>query len=192
MSLFSGCASTQRSRFYVLFPSQPKAEDIIKNDEARNAVIAIDKVKLPKHLNRPYIVTHISEYELNFSEFRRWGQDLDKNVRNVITDNISKILDSDKIAESRLAYSGEADYTVDIDVRSMSGTLGENAYLSARWRISKKGEEKSTDAKTGKYSVELKDSKYSSYIIAQSGMLADLSKDIAAAISDVTAKPKSK
>lgn len=191
VSLLSGCASTQPSKFYVLFPSQPKAEDVIKNDGVSNAVISIDKVRLPKHLNRPYIVTHVNEYELNFSEFRRWGQDLDKNVRTVVADNLSGILNSDKVAESQLSYSGDADYTVDIDIRSMSGTLGENAYLSARWRVSKKGEEKSTDVKTGKYTVELKDSKYSSYIIAQSKMLSDLSKDIAVTINE-TVQKKSK
>jgi uncharacterized lipoprotein YmbA len=178
LSLLAGCASTQRSRLYVLYPEKPAEGTVAKDAQIKNAVIAIDKVRLPKYLDRPLVITQVNEYEIEYSEFRRWAGSLDDNLRRVIALNVSQQLNTDKVAESKLTYSGNVDYIIDIDVLGMSGTLGKDAFLNVRWRTSESLDNKSLDVHTKRYTRKLKDSEYGTYIVAQSEMIAELSADI--------------
>jgi len=178
--LVSGCASTQKSTMYVLSPGcQPTASG---KNLLPGKVVGIMRVSVPRRINRPVIVTQKNQYELDFSEFRRWGEMPDENLRNTIRRNLSQLLNSDSIIDSRVELPNRADYNINIDVIDMSGELGKNAHLAVNWDIAKGNESKSTVVYTSDFSEKLTDSEYITYVAAQSRMVDKLSRDIADAL----------
>jgi uncharacterized lipoprotein YmbA len=60
-------------------------------------IIGVGPVDLAEYLNRPQIVTRVSNSEIHLSEFNRWAESLEENFSNVLAENLSVLLSSDKV-----------------------------------------------------------------------------------------------
>ena len=179
IALLTGCASTQQAKLYVLHSPQIKVEQAKSPAQVK---IVLNKVRLPKHLDRPSIMTHKNKSELHYSEFRRWASPLEDELTRVISLNLSQLLGSSTVASYRFISTEESDYVLDIEVMSMTGTLGKIAELTARWRIWAEKSGESSKIMVVSYAEVLEDSGYDTYVNAQSKMAMALSRDIAVAL----------
>jgi uncharacterized lipoprotein YmbA len=177
-ALITGCANTQRSNLYILYPAQTESKELAASAKLKESTIAIGKVSIPSYLERPLVVTKVNEHELSYSEFRRWAGSLRENIRHVVHLDIADSLSSDNVVESRLVYGSDTDYIIDINILDMSGTLGEKANLDVRWSIHSKAKDSKVITDTEHLSVELTQPGYDAYVIAQSRMLAELCNKI--------------
>jgi uncharacterized lipoprotein YmbA len=184
-TLLAGCANTQRSNLYILYPVQTESKSVTASDKLKNSIVAVGKVSLPDYLERPLVITQVNQHELVYSEFRRWAGSLRENIRHVVNINIAKTLGSNKIVDSKLIYGSDTDYIVDITVLEMNGTLGKTASLGVRWRIYQENHEKEAIIHTDHFSVELKEPGYDAYVIAQSRMFAELSNKISKTLTEI-------
>jgi uncharacterized lipoprotein YmbA len=97
--------------------------------------------------------------------------------------NLSQLLGSSNVTGSRSTLSTEHDYRIDIEILSMTGTLGKEATLVTRWRVSESGAENHGELRTTRYRTVLKaGTDYDAYVAAQSEMVMKLSKDISEAL----------
>ena len=178
----AGCASSAPSRFYVLSPLvSSKAESQALKDEGCIA-IGIGPVELPAYLDRPQIVTRVSENELNLAEFDKWAEPLKDNFSRVLVENLSTLLCADTISIFPWKGPTPIDYQVEVTVIRMDGNVGGNASLVARWAIFRENDRKMLLTRQSSFSRLLSSEGYKALVSAQSRAIADLSREIAEAI----------
>ena len=180
--ILSGCASTQPTRLYTLSTLAPRAPAA----PARTAMptVFIAPIQLPGHLDQPAIITQVDENELAFSDFHQWAEPLEGGLRHTLARNLGLHLKSDLIFADGRKAPDATDFRIEVWVSYLSGVLGETARLEARWSIYSTANEKVVAVKNFQKSIPLTDTAYTEYVLAQSELLADLSRDIAAAIQN--------
>jgi len=191
LALFAaGCVpgSTGPSRYYVLSPlSGQKADAQSLTGEGRVSV-GIGPVDLPGYLDRPQIVTQISENMISLGEFDIWAESLQENFIRVLAENISTLLVSEPVAVFPWKDAFQTDYQVKVDVMRMDGTLGSDAVLTANWAIFREGRTELLLAKRSTYREKSDGESYEPLVAAQSRAVQALSSDIAAEIKSAIQK----
>ncbi|MDH3240373.1 MAG: PqiC family protein [Alphaproteobacteria bacterium] len=134
LALGACAAQTQPSRFYVLEPLGTDAR-MAGPDPAAGPRLAIGPVKLPKHLGRTQMVVHRSGNRIDLLEFDRWGEELDENMTRVLTENLSLLVPTDRIAGYPWDRNIPIDYQVTVDVARLAVQTDRRVALIARWRI---------------------------------------------------------
>jgi len=190
--LLAGCANTQQARLYVLHSPESDASVQASDDSLSDATVIIERIRMPKHLDRPAILTRATDSELAYSEFRRWAGPLDDELTRAISMDLSKILGSSSIGGYRSMLNNDYDYRVDIEIMSMTGVIDKDASLVARWQVADdSGLADHVKMRTTSYREDLpKKSGYDAFVDAQSRMVMDLSGDIATELRRLAKQPK--
>ncbi|MBM4152004.1 MAG: hypothetical protein FJ220_00580, partial [Kiritimatiellaceae bacterium] len=92
--LITGCATTQEPKLYILNSPSVSAETGTASDPLS---LFIAPIQLPGYLDRLSIVTQSGDNEIVYSEFPRWAEPLDTSLRQKLADNLSKMVQSDRI-----------------------------------------------------------------------------------------------
>lgn len=89
--LATGCVSLRRTpeaRFFVL-------QSLVAPPEAAQepvALVGVEAVLLPGHLNRPQLVTWAGPNELRTDEFLRWAEPLGDGITRTLAENLAGLL----------------------------------------------------------------------------------------------------
>jgi len=180
--MLGGCATTRHSNFYTLQPisatgktgQSPPAQGLIS--------LGIGPVQFPDYLDRPQIVSREGANELKLAEYDRWAGDLSENFTNILADNLSMLLDADRVTTYPWQDSDKVNYQIRMDILQFDGTLGGQAVLTARWTIYGKDGKKALISKKSTFSAPVKDSGYEALVSAENQTLSDLSREIATEI----------
>jgi uncharacterized lipoprotein YmbA len=181
--VFSGCASSPPTRFFVL-SSSPNFEKVPNREGERCFAIGIGPVKLPEYLNQPEIVTRITQNELRLDEFAKWAEPLEDNISRALAENLSSLLCIQSIAIFPWKGGIRIDYRIDVHVIQMDGVLGKSALLDITWSIADGTDRKKLPLRTERstYREPTEGGDYGAFVSAQSRNLASLSREIAETI----------
>ena len=180
--LAGGCGTSQYAKFYTLSPLEDKnAERNVKTAQ-HDIGIGIDPIKLPEQLFRPQIVTRTSRNELKLSEFNQWAGSLVDDFSNVFAENLSILLNTDRIFIFPWRGPVSVQYRVEVGVSRFDGALGEDAVLNARWMIYGAGSHKMLVMKRSTIKEPMNANTYEAMVAAQSRAVGELSREIAKAI----------
>ena len=183
--IVGGCIGkgTQRStKNYVLnslYSVEPQPQPLAD----LNAIgILVGPVRLPLYLDRSDIVTRDSQNKVEIADFAQWAGPLQENFPRVLAENLAVLLSTDRVG----IFPGERarlfDYNVTVYVTRFDGMLGEKAHLRARWVILDKKRKKVLFEKHTVQSQSAENESMEALIAAQSHTLANLSREITAAI----------
>jgi hypothetical protein len=184
LMLLAACATgtSAPSRFYVLAPLEaPEAEPQLAPGE-RCLAIGIGPVEIPAYLDRPQIVTRLSNNELNLAEFDKWAEPLRDNLIRVLAENISSLLCTEPITIFPWKSHTRIDYQVAIDIIKLDGELGGKSSMTARWSIVEGEDKNLLWIKRSSYSKSVDGSGYTAFVAAQSRLVDALSREIAETI----------
>ena len=98
-----GCVSLKRTpeaRFFVL---QSTVEPPATAQEP-GAIVGVERVLLPGHLDRPQIVTWSGPNEMRTDEFLRWGEPLQEGITRTLTEDLAGLLPDHQLV--RRPWSG--------------------------------------------------------------------------------------
>ena len=88
-----GCVSLKRTpeaRFFVL---QSLVEPPLTASARQPvAIVGVEKIRMPDHLERPQLVTWTGSSELQVDEFLRWAEPLGDGINRAITENLAGLL----------------------------------------------------------------------------------------------------
>ena len=180
--LLAGCGTTAPTRFYILNPlaDTGSSSPAVENEHIS---IALAPVKLPEHLNRPQIVTRQAGHQVSVDEFNRWAEPLDIGFTTILAENLSKLLDTDRVfITNRLKNTG-FDYLLSVNVLRFHGWPGGEATLVCRWSLDKSGEPTGSDPRRFTATRPVEGNDYPALVAALSQILADLSREIAGRIT---------
>jgi uncharacterized protein len=174
----SACAGkSASSKFYVLSPL-PQS----KLSGADGASIGVFPVSMPDYLDRPQVVTRVSENEIKLDEFSRWAEPLKENFYTVLVDNLSTLLSNEKIIKTSHNLGTPLTLHVGVEVLQFDGTLGGDVVLSVKWGLFGEGGKSLLIAKRSSFKEPTGAATYEALVAAQSRAVAAFSREVAEAI----------
>jgi uncharacterized protein len=183
VATLAGCGSSPKSSFYTLSGAEPATYATLNTPYS----IAIGAVTVPDVIDRPQFVTRTGANELTINEFARWGEPLRAEIPRVIAGELSRELDGAFVSIYPQSSGGNADIRLQLDVRRFDSALGEAATVEVVWTLrplkgaAVNGRSLAREATAG--------AGYDALVAAHSRALASVSKDIAAAVRAMRAKP---
>jgi hypothetical protein len=186
LSILSGCASTEPSRFYAL--NSLKAQDIAQKtiSSDRGISIALSPVNIPDYLDRPQIVSRTSQNELFIDEFNRWAGSLSEDITRVLAENLSILLPQEHMSVLSWERTAPLDYRIVVDVTRFDVMPDDNVLLKTQWIIFGKDGKNVLAMRESNFNEHVDGKDYSARVAAMSRALAGLSRDIADEIKSIS------
>lgn len=181
----ASCATRSPSpRLYVFAPKDDYEAAPARAVEDSAFIVYLSLPRLSPYLDRPHIVTRLSDHEIEASPFHRWGIPLDIMIREMMADSINHLLpDAYVEATARQAWSGPG-YRVQTDIIRLDGVPGGEVKLIAQWEITRVGEESEPLTKRLRhYRAQSADTSYGAYVNAIRNTIAALGADVGGQIS---------
>ena len=184
VTLTIGCGASKPSRFYVLSPVADG--DIDENRfEGLDAIsIGVGPIGFPEMLDRPQIVTRLGSNEVQLSEYDRWAGSFQDDFAGILAENLSMMCSSEEVHIYPWQRSTEIDYQITLDIRRFDGEIPGDVVLDVSWTILQNAEQGLYQQRS-RFSKPVDGGSYSAYVSAQSGAIADLSRQIALAITSM-------
>jgi uncharacterized lipoprotein YmbA len=187
----TGCQSLRPvadlTHYYVLSASATAPAQTQSN---RDLTIGIAPVEIPAYLQSSRIVVRTGGNEIHYSDYREWGEHLDKGIQRVLAGDISILMPGVRTVTS--SWQG-SDVKAEVYVSIQRFELDENGEvtLDCQWRIIGSG------ATRALHSNHFKGSKKGPSLVKEpagavntlSGALVGLSKEIAAALKSLSSAP---
>lgn len=185
--LTSGClnlgeGTREHPRFYLLQPLCKSADKTQSTPTSNTPLIGIEPVKLPDFLNRPQMVTRISDTEVRVEPFARWATPLGENIASVLSENLSALLGTDTVVALPWGGALQPTYRIQVRVISLIGKIGEEAQLEVQWTMINADHQQVTVPKRSQFTARNSTSGYSDLVTAQSQLLADFSREVSETI----------
>jgi len=130
-----GPGTNKPTRFYELsslYSRQPPPAPVA---DLNQVTVGVGPVRIPKKLDRPQIVTRINSNEIHLNEFTSWGDPLASGFSRVLAENLSLLLNTEKVAIFPWMQAVQTDYQVTVDVTDFIGIPGREVQLRAWWTI---------------------------------------------------------
>ena len=185
LMMMAGCASTAPTRFYNLNPLISPETELTAVSTDQNIAIGVGPIEISDYLDRPNIVTRTGQNEIKISDFNKWAGSLENDISRVISENLSALLSTRRVYVYPFKSYFPLEYQIVVNITRFDGMPGGKVMLKADWTILG-GKERNvilTDAASFSEQTDGRD--YDSLIAAKSRILANLSRDIAAALKTV-------
>ncbi|MBT4838660.1 MAG: membrane integrity-associated transporter subunit PqiC [Methylococcales bacterium] len=184
--LLSGCigGTSPRTHFYSLSADETRPLISLKDSIS----VGLGPIHLPDLLERPQIVSKISENKLEIGDFDRWGEQLKKNLLSVMKQNLMNFLNTQKVFIVPLQRFRQVDFKVVIEVLELNGQLGQQVTLDAHWTILDNSEKKELYSNRFKKTQEITKSGYEAYVAGHSHLISLLSEQIADQLLEIKKK----
>ncbi len=181
--LASGCLGPGTSRSPQLFVLSAAANPAPSETETPELRLGVGPVALPERLNRPQIVTRAGEHEVILSEFSQWAEPLEKNFAEILSENLSRLISTDRVVVYPWPARTKIDLKVEVEVTRFAGQPGGDVALAARWRLTEGNGSEVLPLRLSSYTEPIGASCAEALVASMSRALGALSRDIASAIA---------
>lgn len=187
-SISAGCSFLEvkpdPSRFFAL-ASLPRTGQTAQDAAVTNQlVLGIGPIKFPGYLDRQQFVTRISQNRFAVAENDRWAEPLEENFSRVLSQNLSILLQTDRIVGYPWERSQRPTYQIQVEVLRFEPNAEHVVELWARWSIVD-GKKETIDRKESFLTKSARDKSTEASVAALSETVADLSREIAGAIRNL-------
>ena len=182
----TGCVTLKRTpeaRFFVLRPLvEPKAAS--GGSLAGGEAIGLLPVRLPDHLERPQLVLWAGPNELRVDEFLRWAEPLDAGVARTIAGNLSALLPRMRVVRAPWPAAATPRTRLSAELRVFGAQADGRVALEGEWTLVSGREERVLARRAFAFSQGPLPggTEPGAAVEAMSALLADLSREIAAAV----------
>ena len=179
------------SNFFTLTAiAQPAAPAAKESSNPGGVSLGIGPIRLPGYLDRQEIVTRVSPNRIDLSEYDHWAEPLETNFNRILGQNLSVLLPINRLVFFPWESTRSPAYQVEVEVLRFEANAAGDVQLSARWVVletSKKVAPKSGETLLVRQAAA---KSTDAAVAALSETLADLSREIANAISAITGQRK--
>jgi hypothetical protein len=189
-ALLPGCGSfdpkPDPTRFFTLSPLlQPELDGAKTPGAVSNVSFGVGPVTLPGYLDREEIVVRIAQNRLRLLEYDRWAEPLEENIARVISQNIAHFVRAERIHGYPWPVDRRPVYQVEIDVLRFEADAEHQAQLSTRWLVRNTSRKDRIRYRETRLSRPIQGRSTEASVAALSETLAELSREVAAAIKDM-------
>ncbi len=177
-----GCANSPPTKFYLLSPlPPPETESGIAYNQAP-ITIRVDAVTISGYLDRPEIVTRVSENEIHLADLNQWGESLRDNLTCILALNLSRLLPTGSFAVFPFKCPTTVAYQVSVEIVQMDGSPDGEVHLMAQWSILKGKDSQVLETRNSRFKKSGVMPGYGALVSAQSRLVEALSREIAESI----------
>ena len=178
--LFPGCqSSTPLVDFYTLTSMTATPEDKPDTKTGKNISVGVGPLMIPKIIDRPQIVTRSSPNKLNVAEFHRWGGSLHEDFLRTLTENLSILLNSNRVAAYPWEDHFDPGFRIFLEVHQFDGRLDEYVILNVTWTVTGREAEDVLLVRRSIIRETVSGIGYEAFVSTKSRVLANLSREIA-------------
>ena len=188
--LLAGCTTTPAVRYYTLNPSSEMQPDISQTVSGTTPAIGVGPAEFPKFLDRPQIVTRISQYRVEVSEFHRWAGSLQGDFLRVLAKNISILLPMSRVDVYPWKDQFSPTYRINLNVEQFDGQFGKDVILGVTWSVAKQKDENDPVVKNSLIKESVSTEDYEAIVAAKSRAIAVLSQEIVSVINAMSKQGK--
>ncbi len=185
LMISGGCTRTQSSNYYILHSIPNPGPDVRTAAADHDPAIGIGPVKIPEYLDRPQIVARSSDSGLQYSEFDKWAESLEKNLTRVLAVNLSALVPSERVFIYPWLKSMQVQYQVTLDILQLEKVPDGSIVLDARWSILGNDGEKLLFMKRSKIVMPAESAGFGGIASAESKAVEALSREMAVAIQSL-------
>lgn len=183
--LVGSCASQPPIAYYNLAPLLTEDHRLAAGATHPPLAIGIGPVQFPDTLNRAQIASRIDLQRLKYNDLHRWGGSLANDFADVLMEDIAALLPAQTaVAVFPWGSYFQPTHRLMMSVSRFDGTLADEVVLAARWTITNSTGKETIFASKSTLHVKITGEGYPDLVTAQSQAVADLSKEIAAALID--------
>ena len=102
---------------------------------ASNLVIGIGPIGFPDYLRRPEVVTRTSPTTVELSDVNRWAEPLESAFARVLSEDLSRLLGTQRMVAYPWYKSDRVDYQVECNVIHFETDSNGGSQLHAQWSI---------------------------------------------------------
>ena len=176
-------AKPDPTRFFVLTPLARQERDTAGSGSHPDRVaLGVGPITFPGYLDRDQLITRISENRFAVAENNRWGEPLEQNFVRVLSQNLSLLLASDKVARFPWPSTDRPAYQVEIDVLRFEADTAGTARLVARWVLREVATGQTPGVRESRLDRPAGGRSADESVATLSEVLADFSSEIAAAV----------
>jgi len=170
-----GCASqSPLSSFYVLSPIVDES-----GAYATEMILGVGPVRLPDYLDRSQLVRRSSDSRLEVDEFNRWAGDLTQNIQDVLAENLSRLLGSDRVLTYPWSVAPKVSGQLALDIRRFEAGPGREVVLDLQWRLFDPARERLIAMANEHIVMPMQGEDSAAMVRAQNAALAELSRRLA-------------
>ena len=183
--VLSACAESKPSRHYILNSLSPSELSRSSISVGSGIAIGLEQVKMPEFLDRPHIVIRGAGNLLKLGEFDRWAEPLDRNIERVVAQNLSVLLDTDRVFILPVRRPLDLRYRVEIDIIRFNLVKQGETLLEVRWAVLDGKAEQELLIVKSVLGRAVDGQNYDAVVSSMNENLAELSREIATAISSL-------
>jgi uncharacterized protein len=182
----ASCTSVDSSRFFAL-AALPRTGERAQNTAATDALtLAIGPIKFPGYLDRRALVKRLSQNRFAVADNDFWAEPLEENFSRILSENLSILLQTDRIVVYPWVRTQRPSYQVQVEVLRFEPNAEQLVELWARWMILD-DTKKTIRLKDSYFSQPVKDKSTEASVAALSEAVADLSREISSALREIGA-----
>ncbi len=183
MLILTACGGrTPPANFYTL---QPVEQSAMGKSLPEDLALAIGPVAIPADVDRPEIVVREADNQISFSDYQRWAGPLRSGIASVIAQNVSSLLDTERVTSFARENIFHPTHRVVININRYDSRPGKEFLMDATWSIKDLKGNKLLLIKNTTIREALASAKYEELVAAQSKALATLSTIIAEAVLEL-------
>jgi uncharacterized protein len=190
----AGCVSLKRTpeaRFFTL-------RSVLEPQEGPPATVrpggqvGLLPVAVPGHLERPQLVTWAGPGELRIDEYLRWAEPLDEGIARTLAEDLDALLPAHPVIRQPWPAAVVPFCRVRVELRVFGPQEGGDVVLEGRWALLPRGEDRSILHRSTSLRRPLAAARpggdAAASVEAMSALVADLAKEIAAAVEALPAE----
>jgi len=197
LTVLAGCFSLSRTetpqRYYVLGGSVMQ-EDTAPPAGLAGVKIGVRRLRLASYLDPPYLAVRHGPHEIRYSEFHRWGEQLDAGINRAVAAYLTARAAFGRVDVAPWPARGSYDYLIQVRVERFEGALAEPAavvgevHMLATWEIVRQRDGSVlasgiTDHREGEWTV----GDHTGLVRALDTGLSVLSRDLVASLEELQA-----
>lgn len=142
--------------------------------------IGVESMALPGYLDRPQIVTRVSDNEVALAEVDRWAEPLASNLVRTLEETLAGLLPGSSYASYPWYAADAPDYVIDLQIRRFEGDTTGAVVLDAVWTLEREGAR--VDGRAVRLEEQAEGPARADAVAALSRAWAELGRQVAAAI----------
>ncbi len=182
MLLLAGCGSSPPTHYYTLTPDPAPVPGYHPVEHKGHAVM-IGHVDIPGELDRDSLVTRIGPNRLNVSDQDRWAGPLDEMIRRILAADLRERLHSVTVLAPGDPVPERGARAVLVVIRHFMGDSTGHVVLEADWSLVSARSAKPLFTRHASLTTEAGAGTAPAVVAAMSRALAELSDEIAGALS---------
>lgn len=178
----SGCAGHSRPVHFYMLRSLTVANvpPLSPSDARRGPVVGLGPVRIPSYLDRPQIVTAITDEEYKLAEDHRWAERLDDTITRLLAENLSALVPTERVVLYPWPREQRVNMQVSVDIQEFHADAGGAVRLTAHWAV--RQDRRTVLNRKSRCRAPASSTDYQQIVDAQSYCIDQLSREIANAL----------